>query len=112
MIDGPTAAELAAAADRAGDSDFERRVAENARGIVAREASLWPAAAARAVVRLRALTARDGNFAELERALIEMIETRAIAPTDPALLDHLRATARDRLAIDQPRYVHDLGESE
>lgn len=113
MIDAPTAAELSAAAARIPDGDgFEARVAANARGIVAREAALWPAAEARAIVRLRSLTGRDGDFATLDAALAAMIRDRAIAATDPALLDHLRESARDRLAIDQPNYVHGLGESE
>ena len=113
MIDAPTAAELSAAAARIPDGDgFEARVAANARNIVAREAALWPAAVARAVTRLRALTGRDGDFTTLEAALADMIRTRALPPGDPALLHHLRETARDRLAIDQPGYVHGLGEAE
>ncbi len=112
MIDGPTAAKLIAAADRAGHSDFEQRVAANARGIAEREAALWPAAEARAVARLRALTGHHGDFAALEAALAALIRDRVIAATDPTLLHYLRETARDRLAIDQPNYVHGLGESE
>lgn len=118
MIDAPTAAEIAASVARwretrgADVSDFEERVAANALGIAEREAALWPAAEARAVARLRALTGPDGGFAALEAALAAMIRAREIAPTDPALIGHLIAAARDRLAIDQPSYVHDLGESE
>ena len=41
---------------------------------------------------------------DYETALCAMIERREIALDDPHLRDHLRESARDRLAIDQPRY--------
>lgn len=110
MHDGPTAAALCTAVARwldegaAGADGFYGKVAANALAIVARELDLGPAAQARAIARLTALTGRTGSFADLEAALCAMIDRRDIALTDPALLAHLRASAGDRLAIDQPRY--------
>lgn len=115
MNTAPTAAEIVAAVVRWLDggapdaTGFAGKVAANALGIVARELDLGPAAEARAVTRLEALTGRAGSFAALEQALCEMIERHEIALTDPLLREHLRATARDRLAIDQPRYRSLLG---
>lgn len=115
MNTAPTASEIVAAVqawlengapDAAG---FAGKVAANALGIVARELDLGPAAQASAVTRLEALTGRTGPFAALEQALCDMIERHEIALTDPTLVTHLRATARDRLAIDQPRYHSLLG---
>ena len=83
---------------------FAGKVAANALGIVTRDLDLGPASQARAVARLEALTGRTGSFAELEAPLCATIEQRRIDLTDPALRDRLAATARDRLAIDQPRY--------
>lgn len=110
MHSGPTAAELCAAVSRwldagaAGADSFHGKVAANALAIVTRELELGPAAQARALARLTALTGRTGDFDALEAALCDLIERGAIPLADPALHDHLRETARDRLAIDQPRY--------
>ena len=110
MHSGPTAAQLCAAVARwldagaTGADGFHGKVAANALAIVARELDLGPEAEARALDRLTALTARTGTFADLEAALCKMIDAGTIPITDPALQAHLRATAHDRLAIDQPRY--------
>ena len=110
MNAGPTAAEIVAAVARwledgaTGATGFHGKVAANALGIVARELDLGPAPERRAAERLVALTGADGSAAELEAALCSMIERGAVSLTDPALIEHLRETARDRLAIDQPRY--------
>lgn len=112
---GPTAAEIVETvrtwlADGAPDAaGFQGKVVANALGIVARELGLAPAAEARARVRLTALTGRDGTLGALETALCAMIDSGAIALDDAALADHLRESARDRLAIDQPRYRSLLG---
>ena len=73
-----------------------------------RELELSPAAEARAVERMRALLGRDGDFVALNRALAEAIRAGSMTPATPALRAHLRATALDMLAIDQPRYAHEL----
>ena len=118
MIDGPTAAEIVARVARwlgeldADTSTFETRVAQNALGIVERELACWPAAESRALARLEKLTGTTSDFATLEAALVERIRAGMISATDPQLIDHLRRSARDRLAIDQPGYAHGLGEDE
>lgn len=115
MNAGPTAAEIVAAVARwledgaPGGAGFHGKVAANALGIVARELDLGPPAKRRAIERLAALTGKAGSVAELEGVLCAMIERGAVPLTDPALIEHLRETARDRLAIDQPRYRSLLG---
>ena len=90
-------------------SGFQLRVVRNALRIVARELAQGPAADARAVERMAALLGRPGPREELDAALVAAIRTGAIAPDDPRLLAHLRASALDTLAIDQPNYAHELG---
>ena len=113
MITCPTAAELQQALDlfeqqAAGPDDgrgvFMTRVADNARALLAREAALGPAATESEQARLAALLARDGDAATLNRQLCDALRSGALAPRDPAVLAHLRATALDRIAIDQPTY--------
>ena len=115
MNAGPTAHEIVTAVaawltdGAAGADGFAGKVAANALGIVARELDQGPAARAKAVERLMALTGRMGTVDALEQALCAMIEADEIGLDDPRLADHLRQTARDRLAIDQPRYRSLLG---
>lgn len=88
---------------------FGLRVARNALEIAARDMALSPAADARATQRMRALLDRDGTRDELDAALVDAIRSGTIAPDDPALIAHMKACARDTLAIDQPKYAHELG---
>jgi hypothetical protein len=113
MISHPTAAELteAVAAFDAevaipGDArqTFLARVTDNARATLAREAVRGARLEAEAVERLGALLGEAGDFATLNTRLCEALRTGAIDPLDPALLAHLRATAIDQIAIDQPNY--------
>ena len=113
MISHPTAAELSEAiaafdAEPAPAADarqaFLARVADNARATVAREAEQGAKLEAEAVERLRALLSRDGDFVALNAALCEALRAGQIAPRDPALLAHLRATAIGQIRIDQPTY--------
>jgi len=87
-------------------SRFDRAVAANALGMVERELLLRAEADAAASARIAALL---GNGADQD-ALVQAIRSGALPPDDPALLEHLRLTALDALAIDQPRYVHALAE--
>lgn len=118
MNSHPTAVDLVSAVARwlaapdDGARAFGTRVARNALDIVVRELQLAPAAERRGIVRMAALTGIRGSFGELEARLCDMIRSGELDYTDAALLAHLRATARDRLAIDQPKYRHGLGESE
>ncbi|MEH3036914.1 MAG: DUF6285 domain-containing protein [Sphingomonas adhaesiva] len=88
---------------------FALRVARNALEIAARDMALGPAADARAADRLRALLGEEGGTRDsLDALLVAALREGRIAPDDPALVAHLRACALDALAIDQPRYAHEL----
>jgi len=111
VITHPTAAELALALDavEAGPADdpraaFIARVADNARATLAREAALGAVAEAAAVIRLRVLLDADGDFDTLNSALCARLHDGRLSPLDPALLAHLKASAIDQIAIDQPGY--------
>lgn len=113
MISHPTAPELVESVARwlpvdGSAGGFQLRVARNALEIAARDLALGPAADARAAERLSVLLDRNGNREELDDALVTAIRSGAIAPDDPRLLAHLRASALDALAIDRPRYAHEL----
>lgn len=114
MITHPTAPELIdsvirfieeRAAPNLKDRDvFLARVAVNALGAVKRELEQGPSAEARAVERLRALLGRDGDFATLNGMLCDGLSDGSIDGTDPAVLDHLKASIIDQVRIDQPQY--------
>ncbi|MGH7018721.1 MAG: DUF6285 domain-containing protein [Brevundimonas sp.] len=87
---------------------FHRKVAANALGIVSRELAQWPAAEAAAVARMQAILGQDGDYATLNTALAAGLRDGSLSGDDPAVFDHLRRTALDTLAIDQPRYRHEL----
>lgn len=114
MIEGPrkdelleaTAAWLNDAASLA--EGFHRKVAANALGIVTRELTQWPAAEAAAVARMQAILGRDGDYAALNLALAEALRDGTVSADDAVVFDHLRRTALDMLAVDQPRYRHEL----
>ena len=89
-------------------SGFGLRVARNALEIAARDMALGPAADARATLRMRALLNRDGTREDLDRALVDALRSGAISPDAPALVAHMKAAALDALAIDQPKYAHEL----
>ena len=88
---------------------FALRVARNALEIAHRDLTMGPPADARAVERMRALLGRDGTRDALDASLVEAIRSGKIAADDPALVAHLHACALDALAIDQPKYAHELG---
>lgn len=114
MITHPTAPELIEsvmrfieerAAPNLKDRDaFHARVAVNALAAVKREIEQGFKAEVAAVERLSALIGQDGDFATLNNALCERIESGDLSPTDPTLLTHLRASLIDQVRIDQPNY--------
>ena len=111
MITHPTAAELHAgleAVEALDPSDprgaFLARVADNARATLDREAALGQAAEAAAIARLEQLLDQTGDFAALNAALCNRLRDGRMAPLDPGLLAHLRASLVDQIAIDQPTY--------
>lgn len=114
MIEGPRKDELLAAttawlegAPTSADG-FHRKVAANALGIVSRELAQWPAAEAAAVARMRTILGRDGDYETLNAALAEALRAGTVSGEDLLVFDHLRRLALDTLAIDQPRYRHEL----
>ncbi len=114
MITHPTAPELIdsvirfieeRAAPQLKDRDaFLCRVAVNALAAVKREIQQGPDAEEAAVVRLRALLRRDGDFATLNAALCDGIQDGTIDPLDPAVLAHMKSSIIDQVRIDQPQY--------
>lgn len=99
---------------------FHARVAVNVLDTVGRELRDGPAAAATEATGLTHLRAGgtwvsdaaadpdadvDPDVVELGRALAAAIRAGTVAIDDPALLDHLRRTARADLAIANPRWL-------
>ncbi len=112
MITCPNAAELRTALDAFDHEDvpadarraFLTRVADNARALLAREEEQGQTAETEEGLRLSALLGADGTVGDLNQQLCAALRSGAIAPRDPAVLAHLRATAIARIAIDQPAY--------
>jgi hypothetical protein len=87
-----------------GRTAFHARVAANALAIVERQLRLGPEADAAERLRLRDLLGRDGSLEELNRELCARIRSGELGPQTPGLASHLRATALEKLAVDQPNY--------
>ena len=83
---------------------FHVRVAANALMIVERELQHGPAADAGELQRLRALLGRDGTLADLNAELARALRAGERDERDPALLDHLERTVRDKIAIANPKW--------
>jgi len=120
MQDLPTAAELVEAvreyleqevhAGSEGRARYHARVAINVLAILQRELELGPAADASERARLLALlpdAGRDCSLPELNREFAVKIREGAFSDERTALVDHLRATLRDKLAIANPRHLPD-----
>lgn len=114
MMDQPSIAELVDAVrefletrampELKGHTAFHARVAANALAIVARELAQGAHAADAELARLTALLGHGGTLDELNRELCRRIRTREFTLETPGLADHLEATTRDKIAIDQPGY--------
>jgi hypothetical protein len=120
----PTAAELIAAVAEfiekevapqlEGHTAFHTRVALNALRIVERELErdCRGGADEAELYRLRALCGtsagaallKDAGISTLNGELCGCIADGRVAIDDPALLDHLMLSARDRIAVDSPKY--------
>lgn len=87
-----------------GKQTYEKRVAANLTGILRRELEFGAKAEANERKRLAELLGRDVSLVELNQELCERIRKREILPSDAAVLAHLRATALDKLRIDNPNY--------
>lgn len=87
---------------------FHRKVAANAMGIVERELVLWPACEAAAIARMSAILGETSDYDSLNDALAGAIRNGIVNASDPKVFAHLKQTALDMLAVDQPRYRHSL----
>jgi len=120
MQDLPTAAELVEAVREFLDAEifpavdgrrrFHTRVAINVLAIVQRELEGAPAADLRERERLEELMPGvTGSLAELNTELAARIRTGSFDAARAELLEHLRATVRDKLEIANPKYLRDGG---
>ena len=87
------------------DKWFTVKVATNMLATVERELRQGPAADAAEQARLAAITGAEGTLVELNRALADAIRDGKIAVDDPRLIDHLRRTTADALAINNPQWL-------
>jgi len=88
-----------------GKAAYELRIAANILAIVQREAELGPGADRREHERLVQLLDQSGDSNLLNAELANRIRLRKLGPDSQGLLQHLRATAIDQLAIDNPKYT-------
>ena len=110
----PRASELLASVSRflrdellptlSGARAFNLRVSINAIDLVRREIEQQGGADERERLRLAGLLGSDADLETMRKALCEKIARGDLTLAEPALGEHLRATAIDRLAIDQPTY--------
>ena len=87
-----------------GHTAFHARVAANALSIVARELELGGVSGEAERQRLAKLLGHDGALMELNRELCKRIREGAIGLDTPGIAEHMTATTRDKVGIDQPNY--------
>ena len=87
-----------------GRASFLARVAGNSLDIVLRDLSLGPPQRAAEHERLRTLLQSEDGLDALRWRLVQGLRSGAIPLDLPGLAQHLRSTAVNQLAIDQPRY--------
>ena len=88
-----------------GNLTFQARVAANAIDLVAREMREGPSAQQRARIRMASLLGHDGPEDALQAELADRIREGLLPIDAPGLLEHLLASAIDKVAIDQPSYA-------
>ena len=114
MMDQPSVLELVDAVrafletrampELTGHTAFHARVAANALGIVSRELKLGPQLAAEEKQRLVGLLGVAAPLDSLNRELCRRIREETVGLDTPGLKDHLIATTRGKVMIDQPTY--------
>ncbi len=113
MIQHPKAEELVEAVSKwidgvrptLGPRDaFLARVAVNVLGVVKRELAQGAVAEAAATARMAELLGHDGDFSMLNSELCEAIRTGAMDVGTPGLIQALKASIHEQIAIDQPNY--------
>ncbi len=87
-----------------GHTAFHARVAANALAIVVRQLDTADTSGEEERERLKTLLGHDGTLDELNRELCRRIRKGEFTLATPGLGDHLEATTRDKVAIDQPNY--------
>jgi aminoglycoside phosphotransferase (APT) family kinase protein len=87
-----------------GRNSFMALVASNSLDIVLRELTLGPAHLRGEQDRLRALFGSDEGLEVLRGRLCQGLRDGSVVLDRPGLADHLRTTAVNQLAIDQPKY--------
>jgi aminoglycoside phosphotransferase (APT) family kinase protein len=87
-----------------GRTQFLARVASNSLDIVDRELSLGSRHRALELERLQALFGREGALGELRWELVHGLRDGSLQLDDQRLIEHLRVTVVNQIAIDQPRY--------
>jgi hypothetical protein len=92
------------AAETAGHTSFNARVAANALEMMRRQLDLAPAQEAAERKRLAALLGADGDLAALNADLCRRLEAGDLDLTTPGLEAHLWETTLAKLAVDQPTY--------
>lgn len=92
-----------------GQPAFHARVAANALGIVERELAQGVDMDTAEKARLAALLGHDGNLLDLNRELVEKIRQSGFADKRAQVLDHLRKTNIDKLALAKPNYLTPKG---
>ena len=93
------------AAQTAGATSFQARVAANALEMMKRELDLAPAEDAAEHARLNALLGIDGSLFDLNAELSRRIAAGEVDTASPELIAHLWATTMAKLAVDQPTYA-------
>jgi hypothetical protein len=88
-----------------GRAKFDMRVTLNALQLVQRSLELQPASDAAELERLKTLLGAEGGLEQLNRELCARIRAGAVDLSTPGLAAHLRATAMEKLAVDQPSYA-------
>ena len=87
-----------------GRNSFLALVASNSLDIVQRELTLGPRHLAAEKTRLRALFASEGSLESLRQRLCDGLRDGSIDLDLLGLKEHLRTTAANQVAIDQPKY--------
>ncbi len=83
---------------------FLTRVAANSLGVVARDLAVGDLYRERELARLRALLGGREELEALRWRLVHALRSGSLSLDDPALIEHLRATVVNQVAIDQPGY--------
>jgi hypothetical protein len=87
-----------------GRLNFMARVAANSLDVVLRELQIGPEHRRRELERLRALLGSGDELEALRWQLVEALRDDRMPLDRPGLAAHLRETAVNQVAIDQPKY--------